>query len=49
MTYNSLEELREAVENYFHDELRSAGLPNVVFLLVNRKLEKVSKYMTIDE
>ena len=48
-TYNSLEELRETVENYFHDEIKSAGLPNVVFLLVNRKLDKVSRYMVLDD
>lgn len=46
--YTSIEDLREKIENYFHDEIKSAGLPNVVFLLVNRKLDKVVKYMSID-
>lgn len=45
---NSIEELREKLESYFHDEIKSAGLPNVVFLLVNRKLEKIVKYMYLD-
>ena len=44
----TIEDLKELVENYFHDEIKSAGLPNVVFLLVNRKLDKVVKYMSID-
>ena len=45
----SLEDLREVVEDYFHDKIRAAGLPNVVFLLVNRKLDKVSKYMALSD
>ncbi len=46
---HSIEELKTVVENYLHNEIKSAGLPNVVFLLVNRKLDKVSKYMALNE
>ena len=46
---HSVEDIREVVENYFHDEIKAAGLPNVVFLLVNRKLDKVARYMSLDE
>lgn len=46
---NCVEDIRNNVENYFKDRIRSAGLPEVVFLLVNRKLEKVGRYMAIDD
>ncbi len=48
-TVTSVADLRETIENYFKDKIKSAGLPDVVFLLVSRKLEKVSRYMAIDD
>ncbi|MDC7225748.1 MAG: hypothetical protein PQJ61_03165 [Spirochaetales bacterium] len=45
----SIEELRNHVEAYFKDEIRSAGLPHVVFNLISRKLDKVSRYMSLEE
>lgn len=45
----SITDLKNWVENYFKKEIKSAGLPEVVFLLVSRKLEKISRYMTIDD
>ena len=45
----TISELGEVLEEYFAHEIRAAGLPNVVTLLVKRKLEKVNRYMSIDE
>ena len=45
----SISDLKDRVENYFKKEIKSAGLPEVVFLLVNRKLDKISRYMALDE
>ncbi|HAK46671.1 MAG TPA: hypothetical protein DCO79_12240 [Spirochaeta sp.] len=45
----SINELRDRIESYFQDEIKSAGLPDVVFLLISRKLEKVCRYMALDE
>lgn len=47
--HKSIEELKVILESYFAKEVKAAGLPNVVLLLVNRKLEKITRYMSIDE
>ncbi|MDC7125153.1 MAG: hypothetical protein PQJ46_06280 [Spirochaetales bacterium] len=45
----SIESFREIVENYFKVEIEAAGIPDVVMLLVNRKLDKVEKYINIED
>jgi len=45
----SIDDLKALLEVYFTREIKAAGLPNVVSLLVKRKLEKISLYMSIDE
>jgi hypothetical protein len=47
--HKSIGELRILLEDYFAKELHAAGLPKVVSLLVNRKLEKITRYMSLDE
>lgn len=45
----SVDELRDVIDEYFKDKLKGAGFPNAVFLLISRKLDKISKYMMIDD
>lgn len=47
MQIHSVSELRERVEGYFQDQINSADLPEVVFLLVSRKLDKIGRYMAL--
>ncbi|MBI9106313.1 MAG: hypothetical protein JEZ04_06160 [Spirochaetales bacterium] len=45
----TIEELKTLLAVYFAKEIKAAGLPNIVFLLVNRKLEKITRYMSLDD
>ena len=45
----SIEDLHELVESYLLEEVKSAGLPEVVSMLISRKLEKVGRYMAIND
>ena len=45
----TIKELRELIETYFSREISTAGLPNVVMLLVTRKLDKIDKYIRMGE
>ena len=47
--YTATAELREEIENYFIREIKSTGLPEVVFLLVSRKLDKIDKYIDLQD
>ncbi len=47
--HKTIGELKIILEEYFAREVKAAGLPNVVSLLVNRKLDKITRYMSIDE
>ncbi len=45
--YDSLDELVADVYKFFEDKVRAAGLPEVVFVLIKRKLDKVYQYLTL--
>lgn len=45
----TVSELRVTVDEYFKDEVKNAGLPNVVYLLVSRKLDKIDKYINLKD
>ena len=45
----SIGDLHEKIETYMLGEIKSAGLPEVVSLLLSRKLEKIGRYMALDE
>ena len=42
--YDSLDDLTDDVYKFFKDKVKDAGLPEVVFVLIKRKLDKVYKY-----
>ncbi len=45
--YDSLDDLVKDVYKFFEDKVRDAGLPEVVFVLIKRKLDKVYQYLAI--
>ena len=45
--YDNLDDLMKDVYKFFQDKVREAGLPEVVFVLIKRKLDKVYQYLTI--
>ena len=47
--FSDTDVLRSKIEIYFDKEIKSAGLPGVVLLLVNRKLDKIDKYISLQE
>ena len=45
--YESLDDLIDNIYRYFEKKVKDANLPDVVFVLIKRKLDKVYKYMSI--
>ena len=45
--YDDLEDLMKDVYKFFEDKVRDAGLPEIVYVLIKRKLDKVYQYLTI--
>ncbi len=45
--YESLDDLVKDVYIYFENKIKEAGLPDVVFVLIKRKLDKVYKYLNM--
>ncbi len=45
----NVNELRAYIENYFINEMKAAGLPGAVRVLVERKLEKIATYMELED
>ncbi len=47
--YGSLDEMLDHLKACFNDKIRSSGFPEVIRIYIERKLEKVRQYVTIDE
>ncbi len=45
--YDTLDDLVKDVYKFFEERVKNAGLPEVVFVLIKRKLDKVYQYLSI--
>lgn len=47
--YETIDELVKDVYQFFENKVKDAGLPDVVFVLIKRKLDKVYKYLSLNQ
>lgn len=44
--YETLDELVEHISDYFKKRIKESGLPEAVFVLIKRKLDKIYRYIS---